>query len=114
MPKGFGRGGYGFGLRGWTPPWPYVGMGRGGLPRCWYFFSGAAGTPYGGYMPQWGYGAAPGMWSGYASQWGYAPSAPYPQAMGKEQELEFLKAQADAVKAQLDAIEARVRELEEK
>ena len=45
---------------------------------------------------------------------GYAPSAPCPQAMGKEQELEFLKAQADAVKAQLDAIEARVRELEEK
>ena len=65
-------------------------------------------------MPQWGYGAAPWMWSGYAPQWGYAPSAPCPQAMGKEQELEFLKAQADAVKAQLDAIEARVRELEEK
>ena len=32
MPNGFGRG---FGFRGWSPPWPYVGRGRGGLPRCW-------------------------------------------------------------------------------
>ncbi len=30
----FGRG---FGFRGWSPPWPYVGVGRGGLPRCWAF-----------------------------------------------------------------------------
>lgn len=30
---GWGRG---FGFRGWSPPWPYVGVGRGGLPRCWY------------------------------------------------------------------------------
>lgn len=30
---GFGRG---FGFRGASPPWPYVGRGRGGLPRCWY------------------------------------------------------------------------------
>ena len=32
MPNGFGKG---FGFRGWSPPWPYVGRGRGGLPRCW-------------------------------------------------------------------------------
>lgn len=30
----FGRG---FGFRGWSPPWPYVGFGRGGLPRCWAY-----------------------------------------------------------------------------
>mgnify|MGYP000731119775 CR=1 FL=1 len=50
MPNGFGRGfgfrrGMGFGFRGSSPPWPYVGLGRGGLPRCGYFLSGAAGIP---------------------------------------------------------------------
>lgn len=34
-------GGRGFGFRGSSPPWPYVGLGRGGLPRCGYFLSGA-------------------------------------------------------------------------
>ncbi len=33
-----GRGGAGFGFRGSSPPWPYVGRGRGGLPRCSYYF----------------------------------------------------------------------------
>jgi hypothetical protein len=40
---GMGRGmvgGRGFGFRGSSPPWPYVGMGRGGLPRCGYFVGG--------------------------------------------------------------------------
>ena len=32
-----GGGGMGFGFRGSSPPWPYVGRGRGGLPRCGYF-----------------------------------------------------------------------------
>jgi hypothetical protein len=27
----------GLGLRGSSPPWPYVGRGRGGLPRCSYY-----------------------------------------------------------------------------
>jgi hypothetical protein len=39
MPNGFGGG---FGFRGWSPPWPYVGRGRGGLPRCW----SDIGTPF--------------------------------------------------------------------
>lgn len=29
--------GCGFGFKGATPPWPYIGLGRGGLPRCWYY-----------------------------------------------------------------------------
>ena len=49
MPNGYGRRfggrGWGFGFRGSSPPWPYVGIGRGGLPRCGYFLSGAAGMP---------------------------------------------------------------------
>ena len=31
------RGGMGLGFRGSSPPWPYVGRGRGGLPRCNYY-----------------------------------------------------------------------------
>lgn len=36
-------GGMGFGFRGSSPPWPYVGRGRGGLPRCGYY--SRSGTP---------------------------------------------------------------------
>lgn len=42
--RGFGRGGgrrgpgRGFGFRGASPPWPYVGIGRGGYPRHTYFY----------------------------------------------------------------------------
>ena len=48
MVYGFGRGfnrggGSGFGFRGASPAWPYVGRGRGGLPRCQY--TGAASYP---------------------------------------------------------------------
>lgn len=75
------RRGMGFGFRGSSPPWPYIGRGRGGLPRCGYFLGGA-----------W----APGV-----------PASP-------EQELDFLKSQADALKDQLEQVEARVRELEKK
>ncbi len=77
----------GFGFRGSSPPWPYVGRGRGGLPRCGYFLSGAV--------------AAPEM------------STFTPQAT-REQELDYLKNQADAVRSQLEQIESRVRELETK
>ena len=99
MPYGYG---FGFGFRGASPPWPYVGLGRGGLPRCAY--------------P--GFWGAPPGWTPYATPWappvGQAPSpyAPYGPAPTREQELDFLKSQAEAVKAQLDEIEARVQELE--
>jgi hypothetical protein len=110
MFHGFGRGfvprgGMGFGFRGSSPPWPYVGIGRGGLPRCGYFLSGAAGAPtaWPYLQPTYPYyGATP-------STFGYAPFAPQ---MSKEQELAFLKDQAGAIKEQLEQVEARVRELE--
>jgi hypothetical protein len=73
----------GFGFRGTSPPWPYVGIGRGGLPRCGYFFSGAGATPF---VPQ----------------------------MTREQELDLLKTEAQALKDQLREIEARVQELSAK
>jgi len=39
------RGGMGLGFRGSSPPWPYVGRGRGGLPRCSYYTGSRANTP---------------------------------------------------------------------
>ncbi len=38
------RGGKGMGFRGSSPPWPYVGWGRGGLPRCSYHPGSRADT----------------------------------------------------------------------
>jgi hypothetical protein len=108
MPNGFGRGfgygrGMGFGFRGSSPPWPYVGRGRGGLPRCGYFLGGA-GAP-----AAWPYQQYPHpFYSGAPSAPGYEPFAPQPS---KEQELGFLKEQAEAIKGQLEQIEARIREL---
>jgi len=140
MPNGFGRGGFGrggggFGFRGSSPPWPFVGLGRGGLPRCGYFLSGAAGmpmspgypspgavpyggSPYTGGMP---YGGAPMGTDPYASGMPYGgySGAPYPGAdpyapqMTREQELDFLRSQAEAIRGQLEQIDARIRGLEE-
>ena len=110
--RGFGRGGWGFGFRGSSPPWPFVGIGRGGLPRCGYFLSGAAGMPvppgYPSYSSPWampyGYAGAP---------MGAVPGAdPYAPQMTREQELDFLRSQAEAMKGQLEQIDVRIKELE--
>jgi len=108
MPYGFGRGfgfrgGMGFGFRGSSPPWPYVGVGRGGLPRCGYFLSGAAAPS------AWPYQQPSYLFStGAPSAPGYRPFGPQ---MTKQQELDFLKDQAEAIKGQLDQIEARMQQL---
>jgi len=108
MPNGFGRGfgsrrGMGFGFRGSSPPWPYVGLGRGGLPRCGYFFSGAAVPPVSPYPPT--------QYPYYGPQFtpAYTPFAP---PMSKEKELSYLKEQAEAIRGELEQIESRVRDLE--
>jgi len=111
MPNGYGRGfgrrGWGFGFRGSSPPWPYVGLGRGGLPRCGYFLSGAAGgmpAPPG--YPSYGSpGAMP--YGGTA----YPGADPYAPQMTREQELDFLRNQAGAVESELDVIMKRLNEL---
>ena len=128
MPNGFGggrgmgrgfRGGMGFGFRGSSPPWPYVGLGRGGLPRCGYFLSGAAGAPAQGPYQQFPYPTSPEFGVGQGSYPPYAAapptfgSAPFaPQQVTPEQELDFLGNQAGAIKEQLEQIEARMRDLE--
>ncbi len=91
---GGGRGfcspwGIGAALRGYGVP-PAVGYG--------YPYYRGAGVPY----PFYGAPAA-------------APGAtPFAPQMSKEQELDFLKNQADTIKSQLEQIAARMRELETK
>ncbi len=90
------RGGMGLGFRGSSPPWPYVGLGRGGLPRCGYYYRGAVAPAY---QPL------------TRAQAAYRPfSAP----MSKEEELSHLNGQAKAIKEQLDNIESRMHDLEAK
>jgi NAD-dependent dihydropyrimidine dehydrogenase PreA subunit len=86
MYHGYGRG---FGFRGSSPPWPYTGRGRGGLPRCWY----------------------PGM--SRASIHDIAATS-YWGAPIHEDELSILREQAEVTKRQLDDIEHRIRDLEKK
>ena len=108
MPNGFGRGfgrgpcrgGWGFGFRGSSPPWPYVGLGRGGLPRCGYFVSGAPGIPL-----RSGYAGAPVEDTPWADA--YTPQ------MTREQELSFLESQEEALASELDMTERRLKELRE-
>jgi len=111
MPYGFGRGGgygrgfgggMGFGFRGSSPPWPYVGRGRGGLPRCGYF-TGAAGAP----APL---SYNPPFYQGMPAAGAYPP---YATPVTKEQELNYLKDDAEAIKSQLEEIESRMHDLEE-
>ncbi len=87
------RNGRGFGFRGSSPPWPYVGRGRGGQPRCQYpgLTSGA------------GYGAGYGR--------GYGAGGYVAAATGGE-DVASLKAQAAAMQQQLGEIERRIQELE--
>lgn len=94
--RGF-RGGMGFGFRGSSPPWPYVGRGRGGLPRCGYYLSGPGASR-----------TLPYQQSPYPL-YGETPFAP---PMTKEEELDFLRGQAEAIKGQLAQIETRMREME--
>jgi len=122
--RGFGRGGWGFGFRGSSPPWPYIGLGRGGLPRCGYFLSGAAAMPapptYPSYVSPWAMPYYGGMAYPGAVPYGYAGAPmgavpgtdPYAPQMTREQELDFLRSHAEAIKGQLEQIDARIKELE--
>jgi hypothetical protein len=90
----------GFGFRGSSPPWPYVGIGRGGLPRCGYFFSGRQGAT----------GVPPYQQTAYQPRSGFAAETFYPS--NPEQELDYLKNQAGAIGKQLEDIGTRIRDLQ--
>jgi hypothetical protein len=71
--RGFGRGwGRGFGFRGYSPPWPYVGLGRGGLPRGWAYRNPgfASYALHEAYSYPWGF-APYGMAQGYRNRYPY-------------------------------------------
>jgi Family of unknown function (DUF5320) len=88
--RGFrGGGGAGFGFRGSSPPYPYIGRGRGGLPRCAY----------------------PGL---SRTTFPYNANVPFTMAPTQGEELDFLKNQAEATRQQLEEIERRIKELEKK
>lgn len=115
--RGFG-GGMGFGFRGSSPPWPYVGIGRGGLPRHAYFFGGATAAPVPWTYQQSSYPFNPGFGGGQSP---YPPypvassalgSAPFAPQVTPEQELDFLRNQAEAIGEQLEQIEKRMHDLE--
>ncbi len=107
--RGGGRGriggGMGFGFRGSSPSWPYVGRGRGGLPRCGYYAGNAIApvpyrseTPY--YYPE---AAAPA---------GVGVDRSAPAHLSREEELSYMKNRAESIKEQLETIESRMRDLE--
>jgi hypothetical protein len=87
--KGRG-GGSGFGFRGMTPPSPYIGRGRGGLPRCGYSVR-ASLNPVDQSTP------AKTINTG---------------TTGRDEELDYLKYQAEVLKKQLEQIELRIDSLE--
>ncbi len=89
--RGGGGGGSGFGFRGATPPWPYIGLGRGGLPRCGYYYSQGVINPADQVNPAYTAGKT---------------------AVGSDEELNYLKYQAEVLKKQLEQIELRISGLE--
>ena len=98
-PWGVGRG-YGFG-RGM--PYPGIGQGAGyGMPY---------GYPYGGAAP-YGYAGSPAGTMPGVSSMPYPGGDPYAPQMTREQELDFLRSQAETIKGQLEQISGRIKELE--
>lgn len=72
-------GGYGgFGFRGTSPPWPYIGRGRGGYARCAY----------------------PGFLG-----------APANTSASRDQDIEDLKRQAEAMREQLAQVEETIKQM---
>jgi len=91
-------GGMGFGFRGNSPPWPYVGRGRGGLPRCGYYLGGAVAPLPGTYQPQ-------SSFSGMPPAPGYAPYSP---RMTREEELNYMKDRAEVLRNELKELETDI------
>jgi hypothetical protein len=85
--------GMGFGFRGSSPPWPYVGIGRGGLPRHAYSFGRLQSSPY-------------PISAQAVSEY------PYPSELAPEQELDSLRNRAQSIGKQLEQIDNRIVEME--
>ena len=101
-PRGMGPrtgGGRGFCPPSWPGASPFGAWSRGPWPTApviqapYPFYSATRGIPY------YGATATPG-------------AVPYAPQMTKEQELDFLKSQAEVMRGQLEQIESRTRDLE--
>lgn len=113
-----GRGWFGLGRGGW--PWGR-GRGRGfGMGRGWWRGFYPYTSPY-GYAPYASVYGYPERAPYYSPTYGYPPYNPsfsqpaygysgYPQPT-KEQELQMLKDEANALKSEMEAIEAQIKEL---
>ncbi len=106
--RGMGRGtgksygwGMGLGFRGSSPAWPFVGIGRGGLPRCRAY--GRYGVPATGFVPS----AIPF----YPVPRAYG-MGPYGAPNSPQEEVQFLKSQGEMLRKEIEAIDARIKELE--
>ena len=80
--RGKGRSGMGFGFHGSSPPWPYVGRGRGGSPRCAYYVGGTK-----------------------------VPEDVVVPGKTREQELQELYQQSEALTGQLEQLKDRIENL---
>jgi len=101
---------------GWPSPWgPPMGMG--------YPMTGAFNYPYGGmsqmpyYPPPGGYGTpemSPFGQPNYPPPGGLGPPgmSPFGPSMPPDQEIGFLRDQAQMLKQQMDQIDARIKEIE--
>lgn len=91
------RRGFGMGRGGWFSPWGRpMGMGYPMLGGWTYPYGGMGQMPY--YPPLGGFGP-PGM-------------LPFGPPMAPEQEIAFLRDQAQMLKGQMDQIDARIKELD--
>jgi hypothetical protein len=79
------------------------------VPGAYGSYSSPWPTPYYGETAY--PGAVPYGYSG-APMGGTAGTAPYAPQVTREQELDFLKGQAEAIKEQLQQIQARMRDME--
>ena len=119
-----------FGFRGRSAPWPYVGLGRGGYPRCWaygaygpswdipyaypYGAYSRGGYPYDEYPLEMDYTPYASMYPG-APYFSYPWQSPYESPMMTiEGEKEWLRSQVESIRQQINQITNRISELEEK
>jgi len=76
-------------------------LGRGGLPRGAYYFDNMA---------------APVSWPYISTAYSVPPAsqsyASYPMSMSKEDEVSYLKDQAEAIRQELEQIDSRMQEIE--
>lgn len=94
--------GRGIGFRGWSPGWPYVGRGRGGLPRC---------RAYGPYP--YGAGFGPGF-LGYPPGYGPTVAPEFGPPIPPEEEKQMLQEQVGYLKREIEQISKRIEDLEQK